>query len=71
MDNKLNENIVIGLESMRIDFNANDNCGGVAFQWDCPDCGEPITWAPRMYWKAECCRVWDFKIIGTQNKEQQ
>lgn len=39
-------------------------CGGIGWEWKCPDCGETLQWAPHGWWKIECCRMWKMKMVA-------
>ena len=64
----MNKPIKLSLSDIKLSTNFNSDCGGAGFTWDCPDCDERLAWAPDMWWRNECCREWDFKIIITGKK---
>jgi len=63
----MTDKVKIKFYDVDINTDAHTDCGGVAFAWRCPDCGERIVWAPYRWWDMKCCRDWEFdvKITGT------
>ena len=66
------DNIKLYLNDIEFKNNYTSDCGGMGFEWFCPDCGERIIYAPSMWWRMECsCRTWNFEMIITGEKKDK